>query len=131
MRGVGEAKMPSNLPHPLYGQRGCAAVIAGLGWFGLGVQLYFNIHDALVKNLPVAGHLIDYFSFFTIETNLLVALVLTIFCTRPQAEQFLTTPKRHFGTCRLYYHCRRGLCGAVAEFMAPAWIAVFGRHRAA
>jgi hypothetical protein len=91
MRGVGEAKMLGNVPLPLYGQRGCAAVIAGLGWFGLGVQLYFNIQDALVKNV-LAGHLIDYFSFFTIETNLLVALVLTVFCARPQAEQFLTRP---------------------------------------
>jgi hypothetical protein len=96
MQGVGEAKMPGNVPHPLYGQRlngqrRCAAVIAGLGWFGLSVQLYFNIQDGLVKNL-VAGHLIDYFSFFTIETNLLVALVLTIFCARPQGEQFLTRP---------------------------------------
>jgi hypothetical protein len=92
MQGVGEAKMPGNVPFPLYGRRGCAAVIAGLGWFGLSVQLYFNIQTALVKNLPVAGHLIDFFSFFTIETNLLVALALTIFCARPQAEQFLTRP---------------------------------------
>ena len=92
MQGVGEAKMPGNVPLPLYGQRGCAAVIASLGWFGLSVQLYFNIQGALLKNLPVAGHLIDYFSFFTIETNLLVALVLTVFCARPQAEQFLTRP---------------------------------------
>jgi hypothetical protein len=91
MQGVAEAKMPGNVPLSLYGQRSCAAVIAGLGWFGLGVQLHFNIQDALVKNL-VAGHLINYFSFFTIETNLLVALVLTISCARPQAEQFLTTP---------------------------------------
>jgi hypothetical protein len=92
MQGVGEAKMPGNEPFPLYGQRGCAAVIASLGWFGMGVQLYFDIQDALVKNLPVAGRLIDYFSFFTIETNLLVALGLTIFCARPQSEQFLTGP---------------------------------------
>jgi hypothetical protein len=91
MQGVGEAKMSGTVPHPLYGQRRCAAVIAGLGWFGLSVQLYFNIHDALVKDLSIAPNLIDYFSFFTIETNLLVALVLTFFCLRPQAEQFLTT----------------------------------------
>jgi hypothetical protein len=91
MQGVGAVKMPGNVPLPLYGQRTCAAVIAGLGWFGLGVQLYFNIQDGLVKNL-VAGHLINYFSFFTIETNLVIALVLTIFCARPQAEHFLTGP---------------------------------------
>jgi hypothetical protein len=92
MQGVDAAKMPGNVPYPLYWQRRCAAVIAGLGWFGLSVQLCFNIQDALVKNLPVAGHLIDYFSFFTIETNLLVAVVLTIYCARPQAAQFLTRP---------------------------------------
>jgi hypothetical protein len=92
MQGVDAAKMPGNVPQTLYWQRRCAAVIAGLGWFGLSVQLCFNIQDALVKNLPVAGHLIDYFSFFTIETNLLVALALTIFCARPQAEQFFTRP---------------------------------------
>ena len=92
MQGVGEAKMPGNVPLPLYGQRGCAAVIAGLGWFGLSVQLYFNIHWALVKDLSIPAHLINYFSYFTVETNLLVALMLTITCVRPQAEQFLTTP---------------------------------------
>jgi hypothetical protein len=92
MQGAGEAKMPGGVPLPLYGQRACAAVIAGLGWFGVGVELYLNIHDALVKNLPLAGYLIDYFSFFTIEINLLIAFVLTIFCLRPQAEQFLTGP---------------------------------------
>ncbi|MGH6821171.1 MAG: Pr6Pr family membrane protein, partial [Methylocella sp.] len=56
------------------------------------VQLYFNIHDALVKDLSIPAHIINYFSFFTIETNLLVALVLTIFCARPQAEQYLARP---------------------------------------
>ncbi len=92
MQGVDEAKTPGNVLRPLYGQRRCAAVIAGLGWFGLSVQLYFNIHDALIKDLSIPAHLINYFSYFTIETNLLVALALTIFCARPQAEQFLTRP---------------------------------------
>jgi hypothetical protein len=92
MQGVDEAKLPGNVPYPLFGQRRCAAVIAGLGWFGLSVQLYFTIHDALVRDLSVPAHLIEYFSYFTIETNLLIALALTIFCARPQAAQFLTRP---------------------------------------
>jgi hypothetical protein len=92
MRSVGEAKVPGNLARPLSRQRRCAAVIAGLGWFGLSVQLYFSIHGALVKDLPISANLIKYFSYFTIETNLLLALVLTIFCARPQAGQFLTRP---------------------------------------
>jgi hypothetical protein len=92
MQGVGTVKMPGNVPLPLYGQRRCAAVIAGLGWFGLSVQLCFNIHWALVKDLSIPATLINYFSYFTIETNLLVALMLTIFCAWPQAEQFLIRP---------------------------------------
>lgn len=92
MHGVGEAKVPGNLPCPQYRQRRCAAVIAGLGWFGLSVPLYFNIHDALVEDLPIPVTLINYFSYFTTETNLLITLTLTIFCARPQAEQFLTRP---------------------------------------
>src|SRR5256885_14954973 len=104
MQGVEGAEMPGNVPLPLYGQRGCAAVIAGLGWFGFGVELFFNIQDALVKNLPLAGYLIDYFSFFS--------------TCRPRTHDFLRAAasgtifdhaKRHFGACRLYYHCRRGL----------------------
>ncbi len=92
MQGAGEANMPGNVPDPLYWQRRCAAVIAGLGWFGLSVQLYFNIHWALVKDLSIPAHLINYFSYFTVETNLVVALMLTMTCAWPQTEQFLTTP---------------------------------------
>ncbi len=92
MHGVGEVKVPGNLAPPLYRQRRCAAAIAGLGWFGLCVQLYFNIHEAFVKDLSIPANLINYFSYFTTETVLLIALTLTIFCARPQAEQFLTRP---------------------------------------
>ncbi|MGH6852818.1 MAG: Pr6Pr family membrane protein, partial [Methylocella sp.] len=92
MEGVGEAKMPGNAPHPLHRQRRCAAVIAGLGWFGLIVPLYFDVHEALVKDLSIPVTLLNYFSYFTTETVLLIVLGLTIFCTRPQEEQFLTTP---------------------------------------
>jgi hypothetical protein len=63
-------------------------VIAGLAWSGLGVQLYFDVQEALIKNEPV--HVFNFFSFFTIQTNILIAFVLTIFCTQPQAERFLT-----------------------------------------
>ena len=54
------------------------------------MQFYFNIKDALVGNLPMVGHLIQFFSYVTIETNLLIALVLTSSWAWPQAEQYLT-----------------------------------------
>jgi hypothetical protein len=92
MHGVGEAKMSGNLPCPLFRQRRCAAIIAGLGWFALSVSLYFDVHGAVVKNLSIPVILINFFSYFTTETVLFITLGLTIFCTRPQAEQFLTRP---------------------------------------
>ncbi|MGH6796318.1 MAG: Pr6Pr family membrane protein [Methylocella sp.] len=92
MEGVGEAKMSGNVPYSLYRQRLCAALIAGLGWFGLIVPLYFDVHGALVEDLSIPVTLTNYFSYFTTETVFLIALTLTIFCKRPQAEQFLTRP---------------------------------------
>ncbi len=90
MQGAGEAKLPGNVPDPLYRRRRCAAVIAGLGWIALSLQLYVNIHWALVNDKPIPATLINYFSYFTTETNLLIAIMLTITCVRPQTEQFLT-----------------------------------------
>lgn len=92
MHGVGEAKMPGGVVRQLYRQRRCAAVVAGLGWFGLIVPLCFNLHDAIVEDLSIPVTLINYFSYFTTETTLLITLTLTIFCARPQSEQFLTRP---------------------------------------
>jgi hypothetical protein len=59
-----------------------AAVGATLGWFALVLQLYLM----LVRD-PAAmlGVVITYFSFFTILTNLLVALVFTAAALRPRA----------------------------------------------
>lgn len=93
MPGIAEAKAANAIvPAGLFARRGCAAAIAGLGWFGLGVGIYFNVEDALVANSSLAAHLIQHFSFFTNETNLLIALTLTLTCLRPQSEQFLTRP---------------------------------------
>jgi len=92
MHGVGEAKMPGSVVRPVYWQRHCAAIIAGLGWFALTVSLYFDIHGAVAKNLSIPVTLINFFSYFTTETVLVITLGLTVFCIRPQAEQFLTRP---------------------------------------
>jgi hypothetical protein len=63
-----------------------------MAWFGVGYQLYYNITEAIAQNLLMTEHLINFFSYFTIETNLIIAVVLTIFCARPQAGRFLTGP---------------------------------------
>jgi hypothetical protein len=54
-----------------------AAVGALLGWFALLLQLYLMLIQSPAGALAMVGTVITYFSFFTILTNILVALVFT------------------------------------------------------
>lgn len=87
----GEANHPRAMLAPFHLQRGCAAAIACMAWSSLGMQFYFNIEEARIENVSVSHRLIDFFSYFTIETNLLIALVLTVYCLSPQEERVLTS----------------------------------------
>lgn len=70
----------------------CAALIALLGWIALGIELAFTVSGAVAKHETVAEALVRFFSFFTIQTNLLLALIVTAACLRPNAAFFLTRP---------------------------------------
>jgi hypothetical protein len=70
----------------------CAGALAILGWTALGVELAFTVSGALGKGDPMAPALIRFFSFFTILTNLLLALILTTSCLRPAADSFFLRP---------------------------------------
>ena len=59
-------------------ERVTAAVIACIAWFALGLQLYLMIATAPAGGPTALVRVVNYFSFFTILTNLLVAVVLTI-----------------------------------------------------
>lgn len=81
--------------------RVCAAILAALGWLALSIELGFTISGALSEDAPLAPALVRYFSFFTIETNLLLALLLTASCLRPHAGGWLL---RHgVGTAAVVY----------------------------
>ena len=54
-----------------------AAVGALLGWFALALQLYLVLVQSPAGALAMVAAVITYFSFFTILTNILVALVFT------------------------------------------------------
>lgn len=54
------------------------AAIAAIAWFALGLQLYLEIMRSLAGAAPMLTIVTRYFSFFTILTNLAVALTLTI-----------------------------------------------------
>jgi hypothetical protein len=67
-------------PHPARAKiaRFSAAVIVVLGWYALLLQLYLVIVTARATGVPIETAVTNYFSFFTISTNLLIALVLTL-----------------------------------------------------
>lgn len=54
-----------------------AAVLATLGFFALGTQLYLFIHTQITEGNSAAWGLVLYFGYFTILTNLFCALVAT------------------------------------------------------
>ena len=65
-----------------------AAIIAGCAWLALTIQLTFNVEHGLARGVPVLSSLITYFSFFTIITNLVVAIILTVSLTAPDWSRF-------------------------------------------
>lgn len=50
---------------------------AGLGWFGLAIQLYLVLWERWQDQASLLGGLVNLFGFFTILSNILVATVLT------------------------------------------------------
>ncbi|MBS1600579.1 MAG: Pr6Pr family membrane protein [Bacteroidetes bacterium] len=59
-------------------------LIAIVGWFGLALQLYLLL--SISNNKSAVEKLINYFSYFTILTNLLVAFGITISLTKPNSN---------------------------------------------
>ncbi|MBK5519644.1 MULTISPECIES: Pr6Pr family membrane protein [unclassified Pseudomonas] len=58
-------------------RRRCVAVAAVLGWVGLSVQLYLILGSRWSLGASLVGGLISFFSYFTVLSNTLVAVVLT------------------------------------------------------
>jgi hypothetical protein len=67
-------------------------LIAGLGWFALIAQLYLNLSSKLAS---VPELIVRYFSYFTILTNLLVAVCCTSLLFAPVSRWavFFSNPK--------------------------------------
>jgi len=78
MSGPATTSGLSRYPEPTGGARMSAAAIALLGWYALLLQLYVVIVVARADGTSVTTAVLNYFSFFTILTNLLVSLLLTL-----------------------------------------------------
>jgi len=53
-------------------------LLALTGWFALGLQLYLGVRIGLEHGVPWSATVINYFSYFTILTNLLLAIGLSV-----------------------------------------------------
>jgi hypothetical protein len=67
----------------------CAAAVA---WFGLGLQLYVTLSTAAGRGRSLFTAAGEYFSYFTVLTNLLVALALTLHGEGARPGRFFARP---------------------------------------
>ncbi len=74
--------------------------IASATWFALLLQLPLTIRTCLANGMNVIGAILTYLSFFTLLTNLLVALVLTFSLLAPNSRwgKFFSSPVVATGT---------------------------------
>jgi hypothetical protein len=58
--------------------RSLVFALAALGWFSVLLQLYLTLHSSIANGKTVADGIVSYLGYFTIVTNLLVCLELTL-----------------------------------------------------
>lgn len=70
------------------------AFLAALGWAAILTQMVLSVSRAVEDGRGVTGGLVNYFSYFTILTNLLVAVALTVQVVAPgsRAGRFFGRP---------------------------------------
>jgi hypothetical protein len=75
-------------------KRICAAVIAILGWLALLLQFVLHITNPLAPDVSFVELLVRFFSYFTILTNIIVAVTLTTIAFLPLTRigRFLSRP---------------------------------------
>ncbi|WP_273820096.1 Pr6Pr family membrane protein [Pseudomonas asplenii] len=70
-------RVPGQPPLRRIRSRAVLLAAAVLGWSGLGIQMYLILISRWQAGASLLGGLITFFSFFTVLTNTLVAVVLT------------------------------------------------------
>ncbi len=75
-------------------EKPCMAIIALIAWFGLGLQLYIMLDQVPGNGLTIPIALFNFFSYFTVLTNIIVATSLTVSLLAPSsaAGQFFLKP---------------------------------------
>lgn len=71
-----------------------AAILAVIIWIGIALQFYISIPDYLEKGRTLGGAIIQLLSYFTIQSNFLLALLLTLLVIKPESKwgRFFAAP---------------------------------------
>jgi hypothetical protein len=96
-------------------------VIALLEWIALAIQFWLSVNLAITIGTPVVRGVTNYFSYFTILCNLLVALVVsfTLGAGNDSGAIFLTADRAI--RCRdLHRHRRHRLLFRAAAYLGSA-----------
>jgi hypothetical protein len=70
-------------------RRPAALALALLGWAALGLQLRLSLATAVANGKTIPAGLVIFFSYFTILTNILAALCMTVLALAPQLSDRL------------------------------------------
>jgi hypothetical protein len=73
--------------------RALMGATGGIAALAVGVALIIAIEVAAAKGMSVAYAIVEYFSYFTILTNIFAAVVLLVFCAKPDAKLLVTRPE--------------------------------------
>ena len=75
-------------------KRGFAGLIAIVGWLAIGLEFYLTLARPRVEGVAPTDRIIRFFSYFTILTNLLVAIATTAIAFFPQSRfgKFFSRP---------------------------------------
>jgi hypothetical protein len=60
--------------------------LTALAWFGVLLQMYLSLHAALENGKGIVGGIVGYFGYFTILTNFLVCISLTMTLIAPASS---------------------------------------------
>src|SRR5258708_32804732 len=61
--------------------RSLVMVLAALAWFGVLLQLFVTLHSNVLSGKGLVAGIVSYFGYFTILTNILVCVSLTLSLT--------------------------------------------------
>jgi hypothetical protein len=73
-------------------RRLAAGILAAIVWIGLLLQLGIVVHNAVAHGTPIANEIATHLAYFTILTNLLVAMVLTDAALKGRRRNGLSSP---------------------------------------